>query len=157
MTHAPLKPQYRGESSLRSWVTKVVKGYLADKLGPQDLPYDVWQRSSLEKQSLYPLPIFGTAFAPDLAIDVAEKPALAILATLVKDEPTLASRVGSAIGQAIVLSHQYPAVVSFVLLKVRQEEYQHWLAREIQLDLWSNHKVKLVLRDQSISATPNES
>ena len=153
LSRAPLKPDYRNGEALRRWLVPVVKAYLADKLGQQDLPYELRQRRSRGKRVIDPFPVLGAAFAPDFTIDVADVPTLAILSTLANDEKTLATKIGSAVGQAIVLAHQYPAVISFVLHRGREEEYQRWPAKEIQLDLWSRHKVMLVIREQPLLGT----
>ena len=157
LIRAPIKPEYKDGEELRRWLLPVVKDYLTAKLGQQDIPYNLRQRRSLRKKGVDTLPASGAGFAPDFAIEVTHLPILAILSTLIKDELTLATKIGSAIGQAIILSHQYPAVISFVLYNVQPLEYRLWLEKEIQLDLWSRHKIKLVLRDQARSGQPKES
>ncbi|MEE9199068.1 MAG: hypothetical protein V3U26_04655 [Dehalococcoidia bacterium] len=154
LSRAPVKPRYRDREELRRWLVPVVKAYLADKLGQQEIPYHLWQRRSRGGRAIDSIPIFVAPFVPDLAVEVTQTPILAVLSTLIKDNRTLATKIGAAIGQAIILSHQYPAVISFVLHSVRREEYRLYLEREIQLDLWSRHKIKLVLRDQFISSDP---
>ncbi len=148
LSRAPLDTDYNNDGELCGWLGPVVKAYLANNLGQQNLSYDLWQRRSRKKKDVAPLTVFGCNFAPDFSIKVSGAPTLAVLSILVKDNRALPKRIGSAIGQAMVLSHQYPAVLSFVLHPGKQEEPYFLLEREIQLDLWSRHKVKLVLRDQ---------
>ncbi|MFQ5933630.1 MAG: hypothetical protein ACE5KI_03195 [Dehalococcoidia bacterium] len=148
LSRAPLNPHYRSREALCRWMFPMIKLYLRAKLGEQELPYDLWRRDLRRKSGINPLTLFATDFAPDFSIDVTEVPTLAILTTLANDERAVPARIGSAIGQGIVLSHRYPAVISFVLYTAGEREHQRWVERELQMNLWSRHKVKLVLREQ---------
>lgn len=143
---APLKPNYRSKEGLKGTIASIVKEFLETKLRPLDLRYEVWQRRVEEEGGIEPLYVFGADFAPDLVIDIEDEPTLAIVLTLVKRDIDLPVKLGCAIGQALLYCHQYPAIITLVLHLGKGQEYKHWKDREIQQDLWSTHKIRLVFR-----------
>jgi hypothetical protein len=141
---APLRPQYDDEARLKADVTQVVKRFTEDKLAPLALAYCIEDWGG---QALLPVAIFGTDFCPDMAIKVGEFPVVAFTLKLVKpgEEPGL--KITSAIGQALIYSRCYPAVIAFVLNLEKGEPHKHWSDWELKADLWRRHKIKLLVRE----------
>jgi hypothetical protein len=141
---APLLPQYDDEARLRADVAQVVKRFSRDKLAPLALSYCLQEGGG---EALLPVVIFGTDFSPDMAIKVGGVPVVAFTLKLVKqgEEPGL--KISSAIGQALIYSRCYPAVIAFVLSLEKGEPHKHWSDWELKADLWRRHKIKLVVRE----------
>ncbi len=140
---ASLKTEYRSEARLKADVIRAVRKFAQGKFGPLGLPYEIQERA----KGLQPISIFGTDFCPDLAIEVTEFPAVAFVLKLVKGGGELESKVGSAIGQALIYSRYYPAVIAFVLNMESGETYKHWTDWELKADLWRKHKIRLIIRE----------
>ncbi len=49
-------------------------------------------------------------------------------------------------GEALISTYVYPAALAFIYQVGQSSDYMHLLDRELMLDLWHSHKVKLVLR-----------
>ena len=140
----PLLPQYDDEARFRADVTQVVKRYSEEKLASLALSYRIQDWGD---ESLLPIAIFGTDFCPDMAIRVGEFPVVAFILQLVKPGEELGLKVSSAVGQALIYSRCYPAVIAFVLRMEKGEPHKHWSDWELKADLWRRHKIKLVVRE----------
>ncbi len=141
---APLLPQYDDEARFRADVTQVVKRFTEDKLASLALSYCIQDWGD---EALLPVAIFGTDFCPDMAIKVGEFPMVAFILKLVKQGEDVGLITSSAIGQALIYSRCYPAVIAFVLSMEKGEQHKHWFDWELKADLWRSHKIKLVLRE----------
>lgn len=141
---APLLPQYDDEARFRADVTQVVKRFTEEKLGSLALSHCIQDWGD---EALLPVAIFGTDFCPDMAIKVGEFPVVAFILKLVKQGEELWPTVSSAVGQALIYSRYYPAVIVFVLSLEKGEPHKHWSDWELKADLWRSHKIKLVLRE----------
>lgn len=141
---APLLPQYDDEARFRADVTQVVKRFTEEKLASLALSYSIQDWGD---EALLPVAIFGTDFCPDMAIKVGEFPVVAFILKLVKQGEELWPKVSSAVGQALIYSRYYPAVIAFVLSLEKGEPHKHWSDWELKADLWRSHKIKLVLRE----------
>ena len=141
---APLLPQYDDEARFRADVTQVVRRFAEEKLASSALPYRI---QGWGDEALLPVAIFGTDFCPDMAIKVGEFPVVAFILQLVKQGEELGPKVSSAVGQALIYSRCYPAVIAFVLSMEKGEPHKHWSDWELKADLWRRHKIKLVVRE----------
>jgi hypothetical protein len=141
---ATLLPQYDDEARLRADVSQVVKRFTEEKLAPLALCYCIRDWGD---EALLPVAIFGADFCPDMAIRVGEFPVVAFISKLVKQETELGLKISSAIGQALIYSRCYPAVIAFVLSLKKGELHKHWPDWELKADLWRRHKIKLVVRE----------
>ena len=140
---APFKPEYRSEARLKADVIRALRKFARGKLAPLGLPYEIQERA----KGLQPVPIFGTDFCPDLAIEVTEFPSVAFVLKLAKGGEERALKVSSAIGQALIYSRYYPAVIAFVFSLESGEAHKHWTDWELKADLWRKHKIRLVIRE----------
>jgi hypothetical protein len=141
---APLLRRYDDEARFRADVTQVVKRFTEEKLASLALSYCIQDWGD---EALLPVAIFGTDFCPDMAIKVGESPVVAFILKLVKQGEELWPKVSSAVGQALIYSRYYPAVIAFVLSLEKGEPHKHWSDWELKADLWRRHKIKLVLRE----------
>jgi hypothetical protein len=141
---APLSLQYDDEARFRADVTQVVRRFAEEKLASLALPYCIQDWGD---EALLPVTIFGTDFCPDIAIKVGELPVVAFILQLAKQGKELGPRVSSAVGQALIYSRYYPAVITFVLSMEKGEPHKHWSDRELKADLWRRHKIRLVVRE----------
>jgi len=139
---APLKTRYRSEAQMKADVVRVVQKFTKGRLGPLGLPYEIQERT----KGLQPVPIFGADFCPDMAIEVTEFPSVAFVLKLVKGGEKLELKISSAIGQALIFSRYYSAVIAFILSLEGGETHKHWTDWELKADLWRKHKVRLVIR-----------
>ena len=135
------------EASLEEDVALITQQYLNDRLGPLGLQHNLWRNVAEQGiEGIRPANVFGNAFVPDLAIDVAQKPALALFVRLLRPGALTSDKIGAAIGAAIICSRQYPAVLVLLLRSGEYVDYMHFLDREITMDLWHTCKVKLIAR-----------
>ena len=129
---------------LASRITDGIKTLLQEHLGPGGIPFDVWQGKEGGAQ---PAHFFGADFYPDVAVDVAEQPTLALVLGCPGGRRGHQRELATALGQALVCSQQYPAVVLCIIGKrTKGKDYQQLLARELQMSLWSQHRIRIVLR-----------
>ena len=96
---------------------------------------------------MQPVPIFGVDFCPDMAIRVAELQAVVFILRLVNEGEEIGPKISSAIGQALIYSRYYPAVIAFIFALEKEEPHKHWSDWELKADLWRRHKIKLVVRE----------
>ena len=129
---------------MRADVTKAIRRFSEEKLASLPMPYCIRDWGD---QALPPVAIFGTDFRPDVAIRVGEFPVVALILKLVKQGDELGLKISSTIGQALIYSRCYPAVIAFILSLERGEPHKHWSDWELKADLWRRHKIKLVVRE----------
>ncbi len=130
--------------NLKEKVREVAESYLMSRLAPLGLEYKIWRDvSELGNEGIMPVYAFGAVYAPDMAIEVADKPTLAIYCRLLKAGTRITEKIGATIGEAMICSHQYPAVAVLFLYSGRRVDYMHFLDQEIIMDLWRSHKVRV--------------
>ncbi len=135
------------QSILMDDVTKTCEEYLGQRLTTLGVPHKVWRDvAEPYAEGIRPVFVFGNTFIPDLVIDVAEKPTLALSVKYIGPGARTTFNLSAAIGEALVFSHQYPAVIAFLYQSKKGVDYMHLLDREIMMALWHEHKIKLVLR-----------
>lgn len=146
LVRAPFKLRYRSRSALTKDVARIVGGYLRHKLVPLQLEHALWETIAENGPGIQPVYVFGADFIPDLAVDVQERPTVALRVNLIRESRDTLTTIATAIGEAIVFSCLYPSVVAFVYSTGAPVEYKHLLDRQIAMDLWRDHKIRLVLR-----------
>jgi hypothetical protein len=134
--------QCEDEAQLRAAVAQVVRGFTEESLAPLNLHYHI-----CDKEGLQPVLIFGADFYPDMVIEVGSFPAVAFILKLIGEELEL--KISSAIGQALLYSQHYTAVIALILGPEVGEPHKHWLDWEFKADLWRRHKIKLIIREQT--------
>lgn len=135
------------QTRLMDNVTIACKEYLEQRLIPLGVSHKIWKDvAEPYTEGIRPVFVFGNTFVPDLVIDVADKPTLALSVRYIGAGAKTSYNLAAAIGEALVCSHQYPAVIVFLYQSKKGGDYMHLLDREIMMSLWQEHKVKLVLR-----------
>ncbi|MCX5999469.1 MAG: hypothetical protein NTU41_07720 [Chloroflexi bacterium] len=132
---------FEKEDDLLAEVADIVSAYVSENLGELAV---VWVEGR-DRGKIKPVWAYGTEFYPDIAIEVADVPAVAISVTLAGREGSMVDPTASAIGQAIVYSVQYPYVIAFVLDRTESDLQKHWFDGEIQTRLWDSHRVTLII------------
>ncbi len=128
-------------------IAKASQEYLEQRLGPQGIAYSIWREvAGPFNDGIRPVLVFGTTFVPDLVVDVVGKPTLAFCIRCVTPGPMSSHSISAMVGESLVYSHQYPAVIGFLYLGNIEQDYMHLLDREIIMGLWHEHKVRLILR-----------
>lgn len=145
---APLRPAYRSRDTMARHVEQLLSRFLKRWLGPLNLTHRLWRGGiDIERgEWLEPAFVFGTEFTPDIVVDVGDSPTLALHTLPIRQGQAIGSRVASAIGEAVVYSHLYPAVLVLIQRTGEDVEYKHLQDREIMTDLWRSHKIRLLLR-----------
>lgn len=147
LLRAPLKPEYRDPSELVADVASAVRGFLQETLRPNHIGYDVWETvATPDGLGIVPTRAFGNVYTPSLVIDVAERPTVAFHLRRLADKAQASREITEALGTAIVYSQQYPAVILLLFCPHRVAEISGLLDREIVMELWSSHKIRLLLR-----------
>lgn len=145
-----LTPFHRSDLSQSALVDKVAKAtqdYLRERLAPLGLTYNIWQDvAESDTKGIRPVFVFGSTFVPDLVVDVGDKPTLAFCVKSVKPGAKASQKISAAVGEALLYSHQYPAVIAIICVAGESANYLHLLDREIVMNLWHERKVRLVLR-----------
>lgn len=137
-TLSPSKPRYSDERKLRGDVLKVARGFLQEKLTPLKVSGKVWKEAE-------PISLLGTDFCPKAAIEVGHLPTVALDLELVREGENPALKISSAIGQAVIYSRRYPAVIAFIVVQGLKEDHKQWWDQEFKMELWARYKIKLVL------------
>ncbi|MBI4232969.1 MAG: hypothetical protein HY686_00835 [Chloroflexi bacterium] len=145
LRRAPWKRSYLNREAFCEEVLAVVRGVLRTTLDPVGVTYDVW-RGVAEPggKGITPTPAFGHEFVPDLVIDVGGLPTVAIHLNLVGRYPKPSQQVAAALGVALLHAHQYPAALVYFHAPGGKVSPRGLLDREIVLELWSSHKIRLV-------------
>ena len=99
LSSVSFQPRYEDEAQLRADVAQVVQQFIEEKLAPLDLSYHI---QGWGDEGLQPVPIFGVDFCPDMAIRVAELPAVVFILRLVDEGEEIGPKISSAIGQALI-------------------------------------------------------
>ena len=141
-----LRRRYPGREAFKREVASTVRNVLEESLSPLNLAYDLWEGVAEEGKGIEPVRLFGTEVVPDLAVNVAGRPTLALTMELVRHGDAAASRLATALGRALVCAHSYPAVLAFIYYPDRAAEYPQLLERELAMGLWSTYKVRLLVR-----------
>ena len=111
LASASFQPRYEDEAQLRADVAQVVQQFTEEKLPPLNLSYHI---QGWGDEGSQPVPIFGVDFCPDMAIRAAELPAVVFILRLVDAGEEIGAKISSAIGQALICSRYYPAVIAFI-------------------------------------------
>lgn len=135
---SPSKPRYKDEGKLKGDMLKVVRKFVREKLSPLNISCKV-------RKEAEPISLLGTDFCPVAAIEVGKLPTVALDLKLVREGESSATKISSTIGQAMIYSRQYPAVIAFIVDQGLAEEHKHWWDREFKTELWARHKIKLVI------------
>ncbi len=144
----PLRSSYPSRTALARQIAQPLSRLLAELLTPLTLPHRLWQGDiNLERgEWVEPALVFGTEFTPDVVVEIADSPTLAVLTQPVRPGRDASRKVASALGEALLYSHLYPAVVVLLHRPGVDAEYKHLWDREIMNDLWRTHKIRLILR-----------
>ncbi len=145
LQQAPLRRTYPSHAALVEAVVQIVQGFLAQHLEPLSLEYRIWQApAELDSSGIQPVYAFGIHFLPDLAVEVSSNPTLAFSIRQLRADPC--SQIRASIGEAMIYSHQYPAVIAFLHGLEQGEGVSYLRDRAIGDNLWSSHKVRLLIR-----------
>ena len=145
LTQRKLRRHYRSHERLLDDVESIVQEFMKERLGPLNLDFAVWRGvAELGTEGIDPVPVFGTDFIPDMVVSVSDSPTLAIHAQLIRGRLSTSDKIGAAIGRALVYSQKYPAVLTLVHHTGGSAGYKHLLDREVLMDLWNSHKIKLL-------------
>lgn len=132
------------QPTLEAALTDTVRAFVQNAFERQKVSYAVWSRA--EEAALEEIELFGTSFEPAIAVDVDGVPCVGIVAALVEPGQEPADAVASALGRALVYSRAYPASLAFVCNLGRDDPLKHPFDREMEADLWAQHKVRVILR-----------
>lgn len=144
LSSAPLRHSSLSQSSLEDATKNIVQDYVKNRLDPLGVEYRIWRDvAESGSRGVVPVYAFGASYAPDLAIEINDRPTLAIYCRLLKSGTRITDKIGATIGEALICSHQYPAVAVFFLYSGRSADYLHLLDQEIMMDLWRSHKVRV--------------
>ena len=121
--------------------------YLAEVLGRQGINYTIWKEiAGPLGYGIQTVLVLGNTFTPNFVINVASKPTLALCIRHIVPSPMSSYNISSAIGEAVIYSYHYPAVIVFLYLSDVERDFMRLLDREMTMGLWQTHKVKLVIR-----------
>ena len=135
------------QPTLMDDVTKACEEYLGQRLAPLGVSHKIWRDvAEPYTEGIRPVFVFGNTFVPEMVIDVAEKPTLALSVKYIGPGAKTTFNLSAAIGEALVYSRQYPAVIAFLYQSKKGVDYMHLLDRETMMSLWHQHKIRLVLR-----------
>ena len=139
---ARLRRGYPSQAALVEAVVLVVKGVLKSRLNPLRLEYRIWRGAAeLDGMGIQPIYAYGSTFIPDLVVEVSSNPTLAFTIRQLRSDPSRQLR--ASIGEAVIYSHQFPAVI-VLLHGLRGQEINSLLDRAISNNLWSSHKIRLL-------------
>jgi len=105
----------------------------------------VWVKGR-DRGKIKPVWAYGADFLPDIAIEVAEMPAVAIEVQLASRDSGTADPVAVALGRGLIYSIQYSYVICLVLDHSDSDVRKHWLDGEIETRLWDSHRISLIVR-----------
>ena len=143
LRQAPLKRTYPNQAALVDAVALVVDDILTRRLEPLHLKCSIWQGpAELDDIGIQPIRALGSHFIPDLVAEISSNPTLAFTIRQLRANPS--RQIRASIGEAVIYSHQYPAVIA-LLHGPRSQEINYLLDRAIIDNLWSSHKVRLLL------------
>ena len=148
LADASLRPSYREPLSLRRDVARQVHGFVESQLGPLGVPFYVWQHSRSSPSDLEPVAAFGRDFWPDIAVEVAEIPTIALAVKLIGPGDAGHHSLGSLLGRTLVYTRLYPAVLAFAWDKGPSDDHKHWWDPELRAELNDRYRIKLVIRRQ---------
>ena len=147
LTLTPFSRSSLTDAILVDTIAKATQDYLRDRLVPLGVIYDIWRDvAESGNKGIRPVYVFGNAFVPDLVVEVADKPTLAFYIRHIKSGSRTADKIGAAVGEALLYSHQYPAVIAILCQSGKYMDYMHLMDREIIMSLWHERKVRLVFR-----------
>jgi hypothetical protein len=145
LQQAPLKKGYTSHEPFRNEVVETVKGVVKTILEPVGVSYQVWQGvAEPGGRGIAPTLAFSQEFIPDLVVEVGGLPTVAFQFHLLARLGQANRVISSALGEAILHSHQYPAVILFLHSPNGRIAPQGLLSREVILNMWSRHKVRVV-------------
>ncbi|MCS7207050.1 MAG: hypothetical protein NZ951_03835 [Dehalococcoidia bacterium] len=147
LLRAPLRDRYSDHEEFKSHLKALMETFLKDSLASAQTPYAVWSGvAEPGAHGIVPTRAFGQTYIPDLVVDIAGRPTLAFLGRFLGNRRTAGDHLAEALGKALVLSAAYPAVFLFCYAPDGAVHPSGLMDREILLDLWSRHKVRVVLR-----------
>jgi hypothetical protein len=129
------KRDYPDERSLR----EELKGEVAKAIGSR--PELQGKALLLEGSNPPSASLLGVDFRPDLVVELEGNPQIAILFRLLKGG---APGLARALGQALVLSYQYPWVLAFILDKGKRSREKRALDHAFRADMWHNRHVRFL-------------
>lgn len=132
---------YENENQLLQDIAGVVEEYISSELGELA---SVWVKGR-DRGKIKSVWAYGTDFAPDIAVEVGDLPAIGIEVKMATKASPVAGPVAAAIGKALICSAQYPYVIVFVLDKSSGELHKHWLDAELETRLWDSHRISLIV------------
>ena len=143
LQQAPLKRTYSSHAALVDAVVRVVQDFLVQYLKPLSLGYQIWQGpAELDTAGIQPVYAYGAHFLPDLVVEVSGNPTLAFSIRQLRAQPS--TQIRASIGEALIFSHQYPAVIAFLHGLEQGGGVNYLRDRAISENLWSSHKVRLL-------------
>lgn len=148
LDRAKFRRRYSSKELLKRDVVQVLEQFLDDVLVEKSgLSYQLWQGlAEPGSPGIEPDLVFGADFAPDIQVDVSGQPTVAISINLIANSVNASNKMGFAIGEGLILSRLYPAVLVFVY-RLRPKAYlRHHLDGELILDLWNFYKIKLLVK-----------
>lgn len=120
---------------------------MAAVLSKQRLNYTIWRGiAGPLVDGIQTILVLGNTFTPNFVIDVVGKPTLALCIRHIIPGPISSYNISAAIGEAMIYSYHYPAVIAFFYLSDVERDYMRLSDREMTMGLWQMHKVKLVIR-----------
>ncbi|MFN3974915.1 MAG: hypothetical protein ACK4K2_06580 [Dehalococcoidia bacterium] len=147
LLRAPLKDRYSDHEEFKRHLGSLLEAFLKESLDSSQTPYALWSGvAEPGGGGIIPTRAFGQSYIPDLVVDIAGRPTLAILARFVESRQEASDQLAEAIGKALILSAAYPAVFLFCYAPEGVVHPSGLMDREILMDLWSRHKVRVVLR-----------
>ncbi|MBI4337505.1 MAG: hypothetical protein HY683_06725 [Chloroflexi bacterium] len=148
LSHMPLKDRYRDREEFSAHVAAAVKGFLPQSLGLSAVSYELWQGVAEDpaERGMRPTVFMGHDLVPSAVVDVAGRPTLALVLDTANTRRAAADKLLRALGSALVLCHQYPSVLVFLYFPSTTEVLPGLLEREVALGLWSQRKIRLLLR-----------
>ena len=135
------------QANIVEQLAQTSQDYLSEVLGAQGIKYNIWREiAGPLADGIRTVLLFGNTFVPNFVIDVAGKPTLALCIRHIVPNPMSSYNISAAIGEAMIYSYHYPAVIAFLYISDVERNHMRLLDREMTMGLWQTHKVKLVIR-----------
>ncbi len=145
LADAPLRPHYRSVATLRRDIAQQVQAYVQVQLAPLGVPFKVWQQGA-SPGGLEPVLAFGRDFWPDVAVEVSEIPTIAVAVKLIAPRDDGRGALSFLLGETIIYTRVYPAVLAFALDRGSPDESKHWWDPDLRAELWERYHIRLIIR-----------
>ncbi len=90
---AELRRSYPSQAAFMDDINKVAHAFLLDRLVPLRLPFAIWlDVAEAAGPGIEPAYVFGTSFVPDMVVEVAGRPTVAVYARIINSPQKASER-----------------------------------------------------------------